>query len=219
VNGAILAIDTASPAGFALAFRAAPGRPLETAAAWASQEHSRQLLPAIDALVGEARRALAAIGVVTGPGSYAGLRVGIATAESLAFGLGIAAYGVSTFEAAAATEAAAGAELLVHPAGRGEWAVQALRDGALQGQPFLAEAEELPGVRIAGEGATPLGGREVSPRDRAAAVVRIVEERMRAGQVPSGLAAVYLREPAVTRPRRTPLVAADARATRPKEES
>lgn len=219
MNGGILAIDTASPAGFALAFRAAPGDPLETVEARGAQEHSRQLLVALDALAGEAWRALAAIGVVTGPGSYAGLRVGIATAESLAFGLGIAVYGISTFEAAAAAEAAAGAELLVHPAGRGEWAVQAVRDGALQGQPFLVGASELPRVPLAGEGARALGGREVSARDRAAAVVGIVEERMRAGQRPSGLAAVYLREPSVTRPRRTPLVAADTAATRPKKES
>ncbi len=203
MNG-ILAIDSASPAGVALAYRAEAGGDVVTFAADGPQDHSRQLIPAIERVVGDVR-GLRAIGVASGPGSYAGLRVGIATAESLGLGLGVAVYGVRTFEAAArAAGIATGA--LVHPAGRGEFALQRFTEGTADGAPSIATAGDLPADSdLAGEGAGGLGGREVGRGERAAAIIEIVEARLAVAEAPAGIDAYYLREPSVTRPKRTPL--------------
>ena len=72
---------------------------------WAVEtNYSRELLGGIDAALGEAgvaRGELAAIAVDAGPGGYSGLRSGVATAQGLAFALGIPLAGVSRLEAAA----------------------------------------------------------------------------------------------------------------------
>ena len=63
------------------------------------------LLPAIDALLAEARLALAAVegfAVSIGPGSFTGLRIGVATVKGLAFGTARRAVPVSTLAALAA---------------------------------------------------------------------------------------------------------------------
>jgi tRNA threonylcarbamoyladenosine biosynthesis protein TsaB len=65
---------------------------------------SETLLPAIDALLRRARCELAAIGafaVCAGPGSFTGLRVGIATVKGLAFGTGVPVAAVGTLAALA----------------------------------------------------------------------------------------------------------------------
>ncbi|WBL35272.1 hypothetical protein O0235_10805 [Tepidiforma flava] len=67
----------------------------------------------IEALLGGERPA--GIIVVTGPGSYAGLRVGIATAQGLSLATGAPLYGVRTFEAVALAAGAA-AVTAIHPA-------------------------------------------------------------------------------------------------------
>lgn len=64
--------------------------------------HGALLLELLDAALVEAglRPAdLAAIGVGTGPGSFTGLRVGLATAKTLAWSLGVPLVGVSTVDA------------------------------------------------------------------------------------------------------------------------
>lgn len=63
----------------------------------ADMAQSEQLLPEIDKLLAKNKvklKDLKGIIVVCGPGSYTGLRVGISTANSLAFGLGIPIVGV-----------------------------------------------------------------------------------------------------------------------------
>jgi len=65
----------------------------------AGQRHGETLLRALDRLLGDRhvdRSDLAGIVVGTGPGTFTGLRVGLATAKGLAHGLGIPVVGVAT---------------------------------------------------------------------------------------------------------------------------
>ena len=66
--------------------------------------HAERLMPMIDRLLDEAGVGyadLTRIAVCTGPGSFTGLRVGIAAARGLALGLGIPTVGVDRFAVAA----------------------------------------------------------------------------------------------------------------------
>jgi tRNA threonylcarbamoyladenosine biosynthesis protein TsaB len=112
----LLAIDTAT-SRVAIAIARAAGEPYAPAlaeASWeAGQRHGETLLPALDRLLSEhdvRRSDLTAVVVGTGPGTFTGLRVGLATAKGLAHGLGIPIVGVSTATALLAGADAAGAD-------------------------------------------------------------------------------------------------------------
>ena len=69
-----------------------------------ARRHARELVPTIEAMLKEhsIRPAdLTGVMVSRGPGSYTGLRVGLATAKSLAYALGCQLRGVATFAAIA----------------------------------------------------------------------------------------------------------------------
>ena len=66
--------------------------------------HSRTLLPMAEDLLKNAELSLGdldAVAVAHGPGSFTGVRIGVATAKGLCWGAGIPAAGVSTLEAMA----------------------------------------------------------------------------------------------------------------------
>jgi tRNA threonylcarbamoyladenosine biosynthesis protein TsaB len=120
------------------------------------------LLPAIDALLADADLALAAVegfAVSIGPGSFTGLRIGVATVKGLAFGTGRRAVPVSTLAALAAHARGPGPVAAVLDARRGE--LYAAGFSAGRGADWLPEAvipiaalrSCLPaGCRIVGEG-------------------------------------------------------------------
>jgi len=193
----VLAVDTAS-ATIALAL-SVDGRVTAASVADGAQDHSRLLLPAIRDLLQGRLDELTAIVAVRGPGSYAGLRVGIATARALALARGIPAFGVPTLEAVAAA-AGPGDFTAVHPAGRGTFAAQAYSGGNAAGPLYSAPAADLAGLTLAGEGASALGGREVTPADRCRAALESVLPRL--DGPPGPLEALYLREPTISLPRR-----------------
>ena len=69
------------------------------------RNHAKHIIPEIDKLFVSTQTAksdLIAIGVGLGPGSYTGLRIGIAVAKGIARALQIPLYGTSTLEAIAA---------------------------------------------------------------------------------------------------------------------
>ncbi|NUQ55448.1 MAG: tRNA (adenosine(37)-N6)-threonylcarbamoyltransferase complex dimerization subunit type 1 TsaB, partial [Dehalococcoidia bacterium] len=150
----VLCIDTAS-GPFALAL-AVDGQVVATSVQDAPRDHSKALLPAIKELL-HGRPSLDGIAVVKGPGSYAGLRVGIATAEGLALAHGIPLRGIATL---LAVKAASGLDdvTAIHPAGRGEFAAQTFTNGEQVGPAEALKAGDLAGLHLAGEGAGALGG-------------------------------------------------------------
>jgi tRNA threonylcarbamoyladenosine biosynthesis protein TsaB len=107
------------------------------------------LLEDVDALLRQASARttdVGALAVGTGPGSFTGVRVGLATARGLALALGVPAAGVSTLDALAA--GAPGAVPVVD-ARRGEVFV-------LEGEPKVISPDELevePGMVLVGSGA------------------------------------------------------------------
>ena len=129
-----------------------------------------------------------AIGVGTGPGTFTGVRIAVATARGLALARGIPAIGVTALEAAAS--GAPGA-VAVAPAGPSWFGVQ--RPG--EAPHLLAEAE-LPAEDLVGWAP----GAAVPDDPLAVAIGRIAAARLTAPQpLPAPL---YLRPPDAAPPRR-----------------
>jgi tRNA threonylcarbamoyladenosine biosynthesis protein TsaB len=105
----VLGFDTSMPVTTACLVRD-DGRAFSTESPTADRlagppEHSAELLPAIAGLLDQAEvgwRELDSIAVGVGPGTFTGLRIGIATARGLGQALGIALRPVSSLEALAA---------------------------------------------------------------------------------------------------------------------
>ncbi|HEX2484159.1 MAG TPA: tRNA (adenosine(37)-N6)-threonylcarbamoyltransferase complex dimerization subunit type 1 TsaB [Myxococcota bacterium] len=186
----ILALETAT-----LATSVALLRGEELVAEWThvdARPHSERLLPAIDALLCGAGIAIGdvdAFAVSAGPGSFTGLRIGIATVKGLAFGSERPVAAVSTLAALAlcgADGAAPVAALL--DARRGEvYAALFAADGGRLAPDAVVTPEALgarlpPGTRIVvGEGA----------QAAADAVAARLGEKVRVLDAPAGLARAH----------------------------
>ena len=101
------------------------------------------------------------IGVTAGPGSFTGLRVGLAFAQGLGAALARPVVGLSSLDALAASAATEGAVMAAIDARRGQVYARAFREGSPLGAPEAlglaeahARAETLgPGLRLVGSGA------------------------------------------------------------------
>ena len=131
----ILAIETATRAG-SVAVARGEGI-LASRTGDASSSHSQDLIENIDAVLKEADVELSAVELLAaaiGPGSFTGLRIGLATAKSLAVSLDRPCVGVSTLGAVAHAAGTSEHTVALLPAGRGEVFAQmfVVRDGVVE---------------------------------------------------------------------------------------
>ena len=116
-----LALDTTTPGGSCAIVR--DGRVVREVAGDRDRPHDTRLPRDLMTLLEEARVDLDAVdlyAVATGPGSFTGLRIGIATMQGLAFAAGKPLVGVSAFDALARTAGTAPAVATWVDAWRGE---------------------------------------------------------------------------------------------------
>lgn len=109
---------------------------------------NEKLLPSVDWLLTESgtpRQSIDLFAVTRGPGSFTGVRIGLATIQGLALVLGKPVCAMSTHEAVA--EGAAGDVLIVDDAGRGEYYLSEFSGGKETAAARLATAEEIGALR------------------------------------------------------------------------
>lgn len=120
-GGPVLAVDTsASLAALALAVPPSVGEPLRQLTLSAQALPSESLMASIAQLLAEAKLAvsqLRAIVIGIGPGSFTGLRVGLASVKGLALGAQVPVYALSSLQLLAAS-AGPGTHLVVRDARR-----------------------------------------------------------------------------------------------------
>lgn len=106
--------------------------------------HQERLAPMVQAAMAEADvgfGALQRIAVTVGPGSFTGLRVGLAFAKGLALATGAPAFGVGVLEAMAASAPAQGFVAAAVDAKRGQIYLQVFVDGRAAMAPDALDAE------------------------------------------------------------------------------
>jgi tRNA threonylcarbamoyladenosine biosynthesis protein TsaB len=97
----VLAIDTAGVDCSVALYDSAAGRLLSCVSEAIGKGHAERLMAIIDAALAKAGvklQAIDRIAVVIGPGSFTGIRVGVAAARGLALALGRESVGVTTLE-------------------------------------------------------------------------------------------------------------------------
>lgn len=136
----VLSIDTAGVDCSAAVYDASAKTLLSAVTEEIGKGHAERLMAVIDQALDEAAvdlRAVKKIAVVIGPGSFTGIRVGVAAARGLALSLGIECVGVTTLETLAASYLAgsqSGAPVVV--------AMDAKRD-EIYAQAFSADGRPL----------------------------------------------------------------------------
>ena len=166
--------------------------------------HAERLAPMVETLLAEAGIAapdLYRIGVNTGPGSFAGARVGIAFARGLALASGAQAVGVGLLPSLAERDGGGSERTVfaIHDAKRGEYLWSVFRPGEREaslerGMRMAAQAAvaELPHPLITGSGAEAVGGPEFDTRPPLSALLALTEDAPADAPPP---APIYARPP------------------------
>lgn len=184
----VLAIDTAGRHRAVAVLVDGAGQVLATALSTGSIE---ELIGGLPPLLGADLHAVVA---VTGPGSFTGLRAGIASALGVAAARGLPLHGVGTLEVVAAAQAKVGEVTAAADAGRGAHYVaryRVERDSVTELEPARRAA-----------GAPPPGARLLGADDHPAALARAVAVALaRPPLDQSRLRAVYLDPASGSEPR------------------
>lgn len=219
----VLVIDTALGLCSAGVFDVRDGtaRPLGLRSEAMSKGHQERLGGLVRDAVAKAGgfAGLERIGVTVGPGSFTGLRVGLAFAQGLGAALGLPVIGVSTLDALAESVDGAAIAALID-ARRGQVYARLWRDGAPLDEPAALNLDAATDAVVAlgadavltGSGAALVapGGADVVSADGPdpAAVARLTARADPAAAPPRPL---YLRAPDATPPTRLPGQARPAR--------
>lgn len=143
----ILAADTSLPILSVAVIR--DGELLGATAVEGRSSRNEKLLPAIDWLLSETgidRRSIDLFAVTRGPGSFTGVRIGLATMQGMALALDKPVCAMSTHEAIAP---ARGRRVIVDDAGRGEFYVSIFDNGTQLMAPRLArDLDQFEGERL-----------------------------------------------------------------------
>jgi tRNA threonylcarbamoyl adenosine modification protein YeaZ len=188
----LLAIDTAT-SRIVVAAGDPDGRTIRALHLAAGHRHGERLMPGLEQLLAETRLErgeLAGVVVGTGPGAFTGLRVGLATAKTLAHALALPIVGVGTGSALLRAAAAEGpgtrSVVILLPAGPHDRVV--VRDGEparlLPGgtEPDLGPADVLVAVDLAGRAPQAAVARGLRALDGlAGALLALGAERLRRG--------------------------------------
>jgi tRNA threonylcarbamoyladenosine biosynthesis protein TsaB len=196
----VLSIDTCLGACSCAVVR--DGEPLAAVFEPMTRGHQERLAPMVEAAMKEAGIVFAdldRIAVTVGPGSFTGLRVGVAFAKGLGLALDRSVVGVGSLEALGAGEA--GRVLALADARRGQVYWQAFEDGAPLNRASASTLEDAAGFFVpdivTGPGADLLAGRfpgalaAARPAPDPVAVARLGAARLD----PGPLRPLYLRTP------------------------
>jgi len=208
----ILAIETATRAGSVAVAR---GETLLSCREGdASISHSMNLIEMIDAILNEAGAHLSDVdvfAVAVGPGSFTGLRIGLATVKAFAEVNQRPIVGISTLAAVAHASALEGDVVSLLPAGRGEVFAQMFsvaagwveaKDVAAHLSPAEAIARygNRPGVQFSGEGAPKLSEyirnsrQQDAPEDSGAQIMQSLDAARRSVALAGSVAALALKD-------------------------
>ncbi len=203
----VLAIDTSTATG---RIAIAAGETVIFAREFTSQRsHNSQIFSPLESALSACNRALDLVAVGTGPGSYTGVRIGIATGIGIAMALNLPVIGIPSACAAAADKSRS--YTLIGDARRGATFIAEVKGHQLAAEPELLEEEKLRS-RLEGcdcplfsydETQFPEGVVSTHPSASklavAAAGLDAVEIDRLAGIPPQP---IYLREPFVTKPKK-----------------
>ncbi|MEQ1940963.1 tRNA (adenosine(37)-N6)-threonylcarbamoyltransferase complex dimerization subunit type 1 TsaB [Mesorhizobium sp. VNQ89] len=155
----LLAIDTASALCAACVYDSDADRELGRSVLDLGKGHAEHLMAVVDEALAQAAVGFDALGrivVSVGPGSFTGVRVGVATARGFALALNIPAVGVTTLEAVAAEtrQSFAGKRIMVTlDGGRGEINVGFFDEtGDQVGKPLVTNLDEAARLATAHDG-------------------------------------------------------------------
>jgi len=181
---------------------------------------AERLIPMIEAACAEAGARLAdldLIAVTIGPGSFTGIRIGLAAARGLTLATGLACAGVTSFDAVAASVADERRPLAVAlDSRRDEIFVQCFPATAAPGAPVMLRPEDA--ARALPQGALWLAGDAAAQllpflpharvaagalRPDPAAIARLAAASWRPGERPPLPRPLYLRAPDTTLPRQS----------------